>query len=508
MPAGARAAEGGWFAPRAEVDKPDLPAEIGRAFVIPIHEAITNTMFEVVRRKIVRCRAGGAQIIIFEMDTPGGSGAAMRKIVRLIIDDLRDIYTVAYVNPQAFSAGAIISLACDEIVLSPTAVIGDAMPIMVGPGGQLMPIPEKERGKIESAIRSEIRILAKRNGYNVTLCEAMVTITMEIWLIKNIETNELRIVEAKEWRGRVGRVPTTAPAGTTKPSQMAWQYVRTIDGPDELVTMTADEAVELGFAEHIFDRMEDLRKHYHIAAAPVVLEDNWSESLTTFLTSTVVTSVLLMAAIFFIYIEMNTPGFGVAGTVAVICFAVLFGSRFLIGLANWWEIAMFAVGLLLIGLELFVTPGFGVLGVGGILCCIAAMLAMVIPNAPDKLPIPTTDLDWSVFRAGFAALGIGFIAALIAVVIAAKYLPKVPAASRLILAPAAASAGPAAEDAPIRSIQPGEVGVVEGPCRPVGLVRFGEALIDAVAEGVFIPTGTKVKVIKNEGNRVVVTAIT
>ncbi|MCK4275988.1 MAG: hypothetical protein KAX78_05710, partial [Phycisphaerae bacterium] len=176
-PQGARIRPDGWFAPLTQVKKPPLPEPIERAFVIPIEDAITGTMYEAIQRKIIRCRARGAQIIIFKMMTPGGSGAAMRKIVRLIIDELRDIYTVAYVAPEAFSAGAVISLACDEIVVSPTAVIGDAMPIMIGPGGQLVPIPDKERGKIESGIRSEIRVLAKRNGYNVELCEAMITIT-------------------------------------------------------------------------------------------------------------------------------------------------------------------------------------------------------------------------------------------------------------------------------------------------------------------------------------------
>ena len=507
-PQGARIRPDGWFAPLTQVKKPPLPEPIERAFVIPIEDAITGTMYEAIQRKIIRCRARGAQIIIFKMKTPGGSGAAMRKIVRLIIDELRDIYTVAYVAPEAFSAGAVISLACDEIVVSPTAVIGDAMPIMIGPGGQLVPIPDKERGKIESGIRSEIRVLAKRNGYNVELCEAMITITMEIWLIRNTGTCELQIVEAKEWRHRVSGGPKKDKAPAVK-SDTSWRYVRTVDGPDELVTMTADEAVEYGIATHTFGDMDALTEHYQITPAPAVLRDNWSERLVAFLTSPAVTGILLMGALFFAYIEMHTPGFGAAGSIAIACFAVLIGSRFLVGMANWWEIALLAIGVVLIMVEVFVTPGFGVPGIAGILCMVVALLAMIVPNAPTQLPIPKTALDWDLLRTGVLALGLGFVAALIAAAIASKYLPKFPIASKLVLAAAKAStAPPASPKAPIQRIQIDETGTVEAPCRPVGKVRIGDDLIDASSEGEMIEKGALVRVLRRDGNRLIIERVT
>ena len=173
----------------------------------------------------------------------------------------------------------------------------------------------------------------------------------------------------------------------------------------ELVSVTASEAVRLGFAEHIFESVEQLHQHYNIVVAPTVLKDNWSETLVGFLTTPAVTSILLMAGIFFLYMEMNTPGFGVPGGLAIACFAILFGSRFLIGLAQWWEIGLFAVGLLLLAVEVFVIPGFGVAGISGIICCVAGLLAMVIPNAPAELPWPRSDMDWSWFGNGVFALG-------------------------------------------------------------------------------------------------------
>jgi membrane-bound serine protease (ClpP class) len=218
-----------------------------------------------------------------------------------------------------------------------------------------------------------------------------------------------------------------------------------------------------------------------------------------------VTGILLFVGILGIYVELNTPGLGLPGAVAVIAFAILFGSRYLTNLAQWWEIGLFLAGLVLIAIEVFVTPGFGVLGISGLICCIVGLLAIIIPNAPDKLPVPQTELEWGIFRTGLTALGLAFLGAVVAAIILGRYLPKMPLASKLILAPASPSTGPATESAPIRLIQVGQMGTVQSICRPVGQVRFGDKLVDAVADGSFIPAGTKVKVIRNEGNRVVVT---
>ena len=217
---------------------------------------------------------------------------------------------------------------------------------------------------------------------------------------------------------------------------------------------------------------------------------------------------MTMAGIFFIYAEFKAPGFGLAGGLAIACFAILFGSKFLIGLANWWEIALFVVGLALIALEVAVIPGFGVAGVAGILCCIFAMLAMVVPNAPDAFPIPQTDLDWNTFVNGVVATSVGFILSLILCAIAAKYLPKLPLANRLILASAqSAHDAPATDQAPIMHVHVGDVGIVQNVCRPVGKVLFGDDLLDAVSEGEIIQAGAKVRVVRRDSNRVIVEII-
>ncbi len=498
----------GWFA-RTKVERLPLPEEITTAFVIPIHGPIGTSTYEAVKRKVVRCKAAGAQIVIFDMNTPGGRGDAMYGIVEQILDELHGITTVAYVTRRAYSAGAVISLACNEIVMAPGAIIGDAMPIMISPQGQFVPIPDAERAKIESAILAEVRLLAQKRGHSEILCQAMVTLKIEVWLIRNTKTRELKVVDAKLWRGKVAGEPERDSSVVAKPQDAPWEYVRTVVGDDKLATLTTDEVVMTGLAAYVFDDMDALKKHYNITAEPTVLTDNWAEDLVGFLTSPVVMGILMFIGIVAIYAEIHTPGFGVAGTVAIICFAIIFGSHYLIGLAQWWEIALFFIGLALLAVEVFLIPGFGVAGVAGILCCVVALLALLIPNAPTELPWPDTAGTWEMFKTGVLWLMTAFVAAAAAAVFLARYLPRIPIAGRLVLAaPEGSLTAPTTEDAPILNIRPGQVGEVAQTCRPVGKVRIGGLLVDAVADGAFIQAGAEVVVLRNEGNRVVIEAKT
>ena len=506
-PATRRVTPAGWFAV-PEVKRPSLPKEVTKAFIIPIHDdPIDENTYAAVWRKVTQCKGKGAELVIFDMNTPGGELSATSEIMRLIFDDLRGIRTVAYVNPSAYSAGALISITCDEIVVSGHSVVGTAMPIFAAPTG-VIAIPDKERAKLESALRGQVRDAIEDNAYNPVLCEGMITLTWEIWLIKNRDRGELKIVRARDWRHRVVKAPPStqpAVAAIKPPADTPWEWVETIVDSNELVTLTDEEALRFGFVEHRFESLEDLKKHYNVTGETTFLGDTASEKFIAFLTSQGVTMLLMMGMIFFAYIEMNTPGFGVAGGIAVACLAVMVGARFLVGLANAIEIAVLVVGLVLIGLEVFVTPGFGVLGITGIVLVVGALLAMVVPNAPDKLPLPQTDLDWGTFSRGAFALGVGFLAALVASAIAAKYLPKTPLANELILPPAeAATDAPVADTSPMKRVKVGDTGMVEAVCRPVGKVRFGDDLLDAASEGAIIQAGKQVRVLRRDGNRLIV----
>ncbi len=505
-PAGATLREDGWFAPRTPtIPIPQLPDEVTDAYVIPVRDPITNALADTIGRKVMLCKARGAELVIFDMDTPGGDSRPMKRICDMITEDLAGAYTVAFVNPDAYSAGAIISLACDEIIVTPSTKIGAATPILIDGQGGLVPIPEAERAKFEAPARAEIRLLAEQNGYPIPLCESMITMGIEVWLVRHEQTGELKLVDpaGEGWRQKVANPP-----GDEPDPGAGWRYLRTVDADDEVLVLTGKQAVQIGLANQSFSDLPGVFRHFGLAGEANRLTDTWSETLVRFLTHPVVAGLLFMLGILGAYTEIRSPGFGVPGFVAIVCFALVFGSRYLSGMAEWWEMAVLAIGLVLLILEVAVIPGFGIAGVAGLICILVGLLAIILPNTPGKLPIPRTDLDWEFFTDGLFSLMMGLVLAVIGVAVLSKYLPKIPIANKLILA----AAGPyeqttATEAAPVHGVVAGDIGVVEGMCRPIGKVRFGEALVDAVTEGDSVEPGRRVRVLHRDGNRVVVERI-
>jgi len=489
---------------------PPLPAEITKAFILTMRasenevEPISGTTYQALRRKAVQCRAKGAQLIIIDMHTWGGGVIAALDIARLIKHDLAGIYVVCYVRTRAISAGALIALACDEIVMTPTGKIGDCAPIVMG--GKL---EGTEREKIETVLRGEFSESAQRGGYSVALAESMVSIHREVWKIRNKRTDEMQYVLRKDWRGKVF-FPKGKVDGASNP-QAEWELIEVTVPEGELLTMDPQKAVTLGIVSTLIDApagnpYANILKEFNVTAPPVVLTDTWSEVLVGWLTSPAVVSILMLFGIMGVYVEIRTPGLGLPGLLALICFGIIFGSQFLIGLATWWEIALFVVGIVLICLEVFVIPGFGVAGVSGIICCVLGLTVMFVDNAPGQWPIPRDEFGWDLLANGIFAMACAFIGSVVLSVALARYFRKIPLANRLCLAMAAEAVpqAPVVESSPVRRIQVGDRGVVESMCRPVGKVRFGEDLVDAVSQGGPIDAGTPVRVLAMESNRPIV----
>jgi membrane-bound serine protease (ClpP class) len=222
-----------------------------------------------------------------------------------------------------------------------------------------------------------------------------------------------------------------------------------------------------------------------------------------------------MIAMLGVYIELKAPGVGLPGLVAVICFAIIFGSRFLTGMATWWEIAVFATGIILLALEIFVIPGFGIAGVLGILFILLSLFAILVPNRPDELPWPRYDFDdvqWRLLSNGAWAFSLGFGGFVVLTYILAKFLPKTGPFTGLVLAPA--DKGPVMQidlTAPLEKtgkLKVGDTGIAITKLRPAGQARFNNAVVDVVTEGDLIEKDRRIKIIQLQGNRVVVKQIT
>jgi len=228
--------------------------------------------------------------------------------------------------------------------------------------------------------------------------------------------------------------------------------------------------------------------------------------------------ILFMIALLGVYIELNTPGVGLPGLVAVMCFAIIIGSKYLVGLANWIEVASFVVGIILLMVEIFVLPGFGVAGITGIICIMFGLFGMLVKNPPGKLPWPQGPEDWDSFLNGVLGLSFGFVGFVVLAGLFAKYLPKIPIFGRLILAtPSESSESSESAPAQFRSVtaiapnlpvEVGHKGVSISQLRPSGIARIGNKRLNVVSRGELIEANKEIIVVEIEGNSIVVKEIT
>ena len=479
----------------------DLP-EVTAA-VISCTGLIDDGLYSSIKRRSNMALELGANYLILEIGTYGGLVKSADDISKYLILELsQKAKTVAYINTEAISAGAMISVSCQDIIMRKNTTIGDCAPIQMGDK-----LEGVEREKAESFIRAVFQRAAEANKYPPALLEAMVSRHKKVWRIKNIKTNLYEFCEDE-------KLPTDAKLYNLKTKEL-------IDNENEILTLTAARAKEYGIARDVVNDVSEAiaflaqRDNVKFSSKLIRLEPNWSEQLVRMLNHPTVSGILFMIAMLAVYIELKAPGVGLPGLVAVICFAIIFGSRFLTGLATWWEIAVFAMGIILLSLEIFVIPGFGIAGVLGILFVLLSLFAILVPNRPDELPWPRydfNDVQWQLLSNGAWAFSLGFAGFVVLAYVLARFLPKTGPFTGLVLAPA--DAGPQMQidvtTPPEKAdkLKVGDAGTAITTLRPAGTARFDNAIVDVVAEGDFIEKGRKIKIIQIQGNRVVVRQIT
>jgi len=492
----------GWRAAAAEPNTPSAPVRLSpdaKAAIIPCTGLIDDALFYSIKRRTETALRGGANYLIYEMGTYGGLVDAADSIAKYLIQKVAPRgHTAAYVATEAISAGALISVSCRDIIMQENTTIGDAAPITMG--GKLEGV---EREKAESFMRAAFQRAAEANGYPPLLLKAMVTIQIEVYRVRNLDMGQYEFFEGES-------LPKD-------PNTYEVKRAEKIVGKDELLTLTAPRALEFGIARAVVkDRAGALaflaqRDGVVFAEEPRVLETSWSEQMVSWVNSPGVMAVLVMLALLGVYVEFSTPGFGLAGIVAAICFAIIVGSKYLVGMANWVEILLLFAGIVLLLIEIFVLPGFGIAGILGIIGILLGLFGMLIRNAPNELPWPETPTDWQSLSSGVLSLAIGFTGFVVLAYLLSRYLPKLGFMRGLVLAPNAAMAGgeprvsmtapPQDLGSPLR---PGATGTVIAKLRPAGKARFGAALVDVVATGEFLDIGTRVEIIAINGSRVVV----
>jgi membrane-bound serine protease (ClpP class) len=487
----------------------NAPAETpgAKAAVIICKGMIDDGLFKSIKRRTQIALDEGVEYLVYEIQTYGGLVNAADNICKyLILEVGKKAHTVAYITTEAISAGAMISVSCQDIIMLENTTIGDCAPIVLVPSQKLEGV---DREKTESFIRAAFDRAADENGYPRALLRAMVTMQIEVYRVQNLQKTREEGKEIYEFFESV-RLPKD-------PNTYDLDNKELVVESDKLLTLIASDALEYGVARAVVkDRAEALeflakRDGVTFVGEPMVLETIWSEEMVRWLNSPAVMAVLVMLALLGVYIEFNTPGVGLPGLAAVICFTIIIGSKYLVGLANWVEVALFVLGILLLLIEFLVLPGFGIAGFSGIICIFAGLFGMLIKNPPDKLPWPQDAIAWSDFTWGVVGLSVGFVGFIVLAWMLSKYLPRIQFLSGLILAPAVprqSSEIPLSMTTPPESktvsVSLGDMGEVVSILRPTGKAKFGDAIVDVVAVAEFLNKGTKVEIIEIHGNRVVV----
>lgn len=463
---------------------------------------IDDGLYQSIKRRTETALAEGVDYLIYEIETYGGMVQAADDIAKYFILDVgKKAHTIAYVRTEAISAGAMISVSCRDIIMRENTTIGDCAPITMG--GKLEGV---EREKAESFIRAVFDRAAEANQYPPALLRAMVSMQLEVWRVENKTSGGYQFFEKE-------KLPTDA-------NEWALDEKELIVRDDQILTLTAKKAKEYGIASVVVNDVNEAltflaeRDNVRFAGTTKVYEPNWSEQMVRLVNSPAVMSVLVLLALLGVYMEFNTPGLGLPGLVAVICFVVIVGSKYLTGMANWVEVAAFVIGIILLMVEFFVLPGFGIAGALGLIFLIGGLVGMLVKTSPGELPIPRSEFDWQLFTDGALGLLIGFGLFLVAAWILAKYMPRLGAFAGFSLIPSSAKKGDEVEvsmtvapDSPVRMINVGDRGETITKLRPSGRAKFGEAIVDVVCRAEFLDNNTPVEIIEIRGNRVMVRKI-
>lgn len=475
-------------------EKAPPPAPVAKAVVFPIQGQLSKTMPMTLKRAVKQAKARGAETLIIEIDTPGGEIMLMEQLRDLVFEAYQKdgLETVAFINPNADSAGALVSMACRQVYMSPLAHIGSATPVQVSP----IPIPEEYipagqedmMNKVKSRARAIFRATAIETDRNPDIAEAMVDPDLE--LVLALIDGEEKVMTRQHFTETLER------EGKNKVEEYS-----IICASGDLLNMTAREALDWGFIDGIPNtRDEFFREFLGILPENVyTVTPSWSEKLVHFIES--IHFLLLIAGVILLYVEFQMPGFGLPGIIGLACLALLFFDKWLIGLAEITEILMILLGMGLLVVKIFVIPGTFV---AGILGAVLILAGLVLSFQPFILPASPWESD--LLQQNIVNLSGAVIIIVICSIVLSRFLPKTSVFRRLVLDTAQGpgtlhgTAGAVDDVRPGLNLSVGDRGKAQSYLRPSGKVLINDTVIDAQSEGGFIEAGEDVQIVRITGN--------
>lgn len=479
--------------------KPAKPVN-RRAVIIELHEDINPLSGALLKRKFAEAVESGVDVIILDIHSPGGLVYVTFELMDMI-SDAKDVETVAFIQKDAISGAALISLACDKIIMLPGARMGDAGEIVMGADGAFRYTEAKSR----SVLAQKVRDTAQATGRPLALAEKMTDKDMVVFRAVNKADGSVRYISDKEWES----MEDTEDWKKGKPIREA--------GKDMFFTVNGARAVELGMADQTVNDEAELAEALGVQTPIPVMQRTATDMAIMILNSGFVTFLLLVIGMVALVIELGAPGVGIGGLTSLLCFGLFFWSRFLGGTAGWFEVTLFILGIVFIAMEIFVIPGFGIAGVGGLGLMLGSLVMasrrFIIPGNADELVGLGGDV-MTVFGA--------FAGFMIAMVILANYIGDIPGLGRLTLKPQVAIAGVGAvasdqadgttvDTAALlpgwQRVAVGDIGQAAGALRPGGKMNIDDYMVDVVTEGDFVDSGQSVKVIAKQGTKIVVRTV-
>lgn len=411
-----------------------------KVMVMEIKAEIDPRMSRYVRLALEHAEEINADIIIIDMDTFGGALDDAKAIVDMLMDEKR--HTWVFINADAASAGALISIACDSIYMSPGATIGAAT--VVNATGEAAP------DKYQSYMRSIMRSTAEENGRDPHIAEGMV--------------DENVVIDSVKQAGKV-------------------------------ITFTTNEAIEYGYCEGKVESIEEILKRNRIESYDLEkFELGVSEKIIAIFLNPFISGILILVIIGGIYFELQTPGIGFPLFAAIAALVLYLVPYYLNGLAEYWEIIALFVGIILLIAEIFVLPGFGIAGIAGITLTLVSLILIMLNNDFFNFEfVPLGDI----IVATFATVG-GLTGGVLLLFFGGARISKTRAFQKIALN----DTQDKSQGYTVNTLSDtllGKKGAAYTVLRPGGKVIIDDQIYDAFTRGDYVEKGDPIEVIGNEG---------
>ena len=418
----------------------EIKAQNGQTvYSFGLQEEIGPSAWRTTKKALANAKAAKADVILIRMNTFGGMVDYADSIRTALL--ATEIKTIVFIDNNAASAGALIAIACDRIYMHQGASIGAAS--VVNPRGEIMP------EKYQSYMRGLMRSTAEAKGRHPRIAEAFVDPDV--------------VIEGIIEKGKV-------------------------------LTLTTSEAIKVGYAAGMADDINDvLKKEGYTDYSITNHQLTWADRVISFLINPAVSGILILLIIGGIYFEMQSPGIGFALVVSVIAALLFFAPLYLEGLADNWEIALFIVGVILVAVEIFVIPGFGVTGILGIIFIISALTLSLVMNDFFDFTITASERLSGAFLLVVGAM----IASVVLSVIFGRAVLKTSVFQRLVLQDEQQSKMGYSTSRVNPELQDKE-GIAYTDLRPSGKVEIDGKFYDAVALDGYIEKGKKIYIEKQE----------